>query len=103
MAPAPQTAGRPIKVRDYAVRPAILDAIRRSPAQFRAGVLGPGAYPDIQTGPQIIHPAGWRGPDGSPHTAAPCRAFVVGYLTHAAGDIYGHTLIKRYTGDAFHF
>src|SRR5262249_54144812 len=38
-------AGRPFKIGDYAVNPAMLDAIRQYPAQFRAGVLGPDAYP----------------------------------------------------------
>ena len=85
-------------------------------------------YPDIATGQQIIHPAGRKtngetdadlnrggpGPDpwlahfwakaygssGTPDSTEPCRAFVAGYLTHAAGDIFGHTLVNHYTGDA---
>jgi hypothetical protein len=124
--------GTPAVIGTYRVNPAVLAALRANPAQFRAGVLGPDAYPDIATGQQIIHPAGRRGngeteadlnrggpgPDpwlsslwvvaygkaGTPADASPaCRAFVVGYLAHAAGDIYGHTLINHYTGDAFHF
>ena len=43
------------------------------------------------------------GPPGTPDSTGPCRAFVAGYLVHAAGDIYGHTFINHYTGDAFHF
>ncbi len=115
----------------YRVYPPMLEALRKYPAHFRAGVLGPDAYPDIATGQQIIHPAGQRsngeteadlnrggpGPDlwlahlwdkaygssGTPDSTDPCRAFVAGYLTHAAGDIYGHTFVNHYTGDAFHF
>src|SRR4051794_584485 len=115
----------------YRVYPPILEALRKYPAHFRAGVLGPDAYPDIATGQQIIHPAGQKsngetevdlnrggpGPNpwllhlwtqayglpGTPDSTEPCRAFVAGYLTHAAGDVYGHTFINHYTGDAFHF
>jgi hypothetical protein len=29
------------------------------------------------------------------------KAFVVGYLTHAAGDMYGHTFINNFTGAPF--
>ncbi|HMF10751.1 MAG TPA: hypothetical protein VKE94_00545 [Gemmataceae bacterium] len=129
--------GSPVVIGKYPVNPAVLAALRSNPAHFRAGVLGPDAYPDIATGQQIIHPAGKKGngetevdlnrggpgPDEwlrhlwnlayapgkegqrrNPEDSSPaCRAFVIGYLTHAAGDIYGHTLINHYTGDAFHF
>jgi hypothetical protein len=154
------SGGQLLKVGDYLVNPTLLDAIKRSPSQFRAGVLGPDAYPDILTGQQIIHPAGAispgetgkdlnpGGPGPNPwldalwHAAydpipgqippgslnalplffrqifldrwqqiinarneayVPERAFVAGYLTHAAGDMFGHTFINYYTGDAFHF
>lgn len=124
-------SGKPMVVGTYNVNPGVLAAIKAHPAQFRAGVLGPDAYPDIATGQQIIHPAGSKGPgetdadlnkggpgsdpwlqhlwskaygaSGTPDSTEACRAFVAGYMTHAAGDIYGHTLINHYTGDAFHF
>jgi hypothetical protein len=123
--------GKPVVIGTYNVNPAVLAAIKAHPAQFRAGVLGPDAYPDIATGQQIIHPAGSKGPgetdadlnrggpgtdpwlqhlwskaygaNGTPDSTDACRAFVAGFLTHAAGDIYGHTLVNHYTGDAFHF
>ena len=41
---------------EYAVDPAILAALRSNLAQYRAGVLGPDAYPDMLTGQQVIHP-----------------------------------------------
>ena len=124
-------AGKSVVIGTYNVNPTLLAAIKANPAQFRAGVLGPDAYPDIATGQQIIHPAGSKGPgetdadlnkggpgtdpwlqhlwskaygaNGTPDSTDACRAFVAGYMTHAAGDIYGHTLINHYTGDAFHF
>lgn len=115
----------------YAVRPEILEALRSSPAQYRAGVIGPDGYPDLLTGQQLIHPAGrvtpgetdvdlnpggpgpgpwlthlWKKAfvDGDPaHQTPAARAFTVGYLTHAAGDMYSHTFVNYYAGGAFHF
>lgn len=117
----------------YAVDTRVLNAIRDNRPQFRAGVLGPDAYPDILTGQQIIHPAGanspgqpvdvdintggpgtdpwlthlWNlayGTTGSTATRTPeVRAFVAGYLSHAAGDVYAHTMINSFSGGPFHF
>ncbi|HET9907558.1 MAG TPA: hypothetical protein VFQ23_12985 [Anaerolineales bacterium] len=131
--------GKPRIIGSYPVDPVILTALKSNAAQFRAGVLGPDAYPDIATGQQIIHPAGkdtpgqpsgvdinaggpgsgpWLeylysraftgcNPDGSACNAAdktPAnQAFVMGFLAHAAGDMYGHTFINYYTGGPFHF
>lgn len=127
-------------VGSYAVSNAILSALRAAPSHFRAGVLGPDAYPDIATGQRVIHPrvsgpsptpwrAGltrtttwsdsadgtdawlsylwrdafmegsdspWRGDE-----AVAWRAFVVGYLIHAAGDMFGHTYVNYFTGGPF--
>lgn len=105
---------------EYPVDPAILAALRAAPQQFRAGVLGPDAYPDILTGQQVIHPeaahaldndsgaAGsnawlshlWRRgfvESGSPQV----RAFTIGYLTHAAGDVFAHTFVNHFAGGEF--
>ena len=41
---------------DFPVSPQILAALKAAPDRYRAGVLGPDAYPDIMTGQQIIHP-----------------------------------------------
>jgi hypothetical protein len=104
--------GLPVKVGDYEVDPDILDALKTYPAQYRAGVLGPDAYPDILTGQQVIHPntnnAGgtdawlrhlWE--SAYRQDKKRIKAFVVGYLTHAAGDMYGHTFINNFTGAPF--
>jgi len=42
----------------YAVDPKLLNALRTRRAHFRAGVLGPDAYPDILTGQRLIHDDG---------------------------------------------
>lgn len=97
----------------YRVDPDTLAVLRSSRAQFRAGVLGPDAYPDILTGQQVIHPDGretgvgggsdawlshiWHEFGDSPQQ----KAFRLGFLTHAAGDMYGHTFINYFTGAPF--
>lgn len=108
---------------EYNVSPEILDAIRRNPHAFYAGVLGPDAYPDIATGQMRIHPPGgsYSGPDSNPggpgtdawlrklwvasHTAPdntqPNLAFTVGYLSHAAGDMFAHTFMNTFSGGIF--
>jgi hypothetical protein len=95
----------------YPVDPKILTALNDYPAQYRAGVLGPDAYPDILTGQQVIHPDTnsegsngwltylWRKSNESQSQAI--KAFTTGYLTHAAGDMYGHTFVNNFTGGAF--
>jgi hypothetical protein len=123
--------GQPVELGRFPVRADALEALRGYPSQFRAGVLGPDAFPDIITGQTIIHPAGKVTPGetgvdlnaggvgtdpwlqhlwerafhpGDERDATPAnRAFVLGVLAHAAGDMYGHTLVNHYTGDAFHF
>jgi hypothetical protein len=95
---------------EYAVDPDILSSLSRYASQYKAGVLGPDAYPDIATGQQVIHPDtnsdgsdGWlkylwrESRSGSPAV----KAFATGYLTHAAGDMYGHTFVNKFTGGAF--
>ncbi len=113
----------------YPVDPRILLALQQCPAQFRAGALGPDAYPDIATGQMITHPNNLRqwqtilGATASsdwinalwnavplasiPTASSTCTselaetAFATGYLTHAAGDMYGHTFINYFAGGAF--
>ncbi|WP_181256590.1 hypothetical protein [Merismopedia glauca] len=105
------------KIGDYPVDPSILSALKSYPAQYRAGIFGPDAYPDILTGQQVIHPnptdTGIAGGSGTwlkylwnlsntPGNNTPqIKAFVTGYLTHAAGDMYGHTFINNFTGGHF--
>jgi hypothetical protein len=106
---------------DYPVDPQILSALRAAPDRFRAGAVGPDAYPDIATGQQIIHPrvarnaAGvvtgsdawlehlWSRSYGEPMTSDAVRAFVSGYLVHAAGDIFAHSYVNHYSGGEFTF
>lgn len=103
------------EVGTYPVDPTILAALRSHAPQYRAGILGPDAYPDILTGQQVIHPSSSEtkitgGPDAwltylwnranTANTPA-TRAFTVGYLTHAAGDMFGHTFVNNFSGGSF--
>jgi hypothetical protein len=100
----------------YQVDPALLSAIQNNTGQYRAGVLGPDAYPDIMTGQQVIHPPSDRDTptthlgsnewlehlwDSSRAESPAVKAFVAGYLTHAAGDLFAHAFINYYAGGAF--
>jgi hypothetical protein len=103
------------KLGDYAISPRILQALRSNPLQYRAGVLGPDAYPDILTGQQVIHPDGRdTGINGGSDAwlqhlwdqafqsnSNNQKAFVIGFLTHAAGDMYAHTFINNFAGAPF--
>lgn len=108
---------------EFAVSPELLDAIRRFPASYFAGVLGPDAYPDMVTGQMRVHPPGRGHPDdpdlnehgpGTPpwlrklwmlaftrESTPHVKAFVAGYLAHAAADVYAHTYVNGYTGGIF--
>ena len=105
------------KIGDYPVDSNILSALKAYPSQYRAGILGPDAYPDILTGQQVIHPDPestniatgsnawltylWTLTNTQGNNTLQHKAFVVGYLTHAAGDMYGHTFINNFTGAPF--
>ena len=117
----------------YSVDRSIFAAIKAYPSHYRAGVLGPDAYPDILTGQQAVHPDAigsgvpggsnawlqylWDRRDPSKTSSLPkmfqalaktidprrMTAFVTGFLTHAAGDMYGHTFINNFSGGPFVF
>ena len=108
--------------RVYPVAPEIAEAIRNYPDFYRGGCVGPDGFPDLLFGQTIIHPdwkadggtytyewlahiysSAWsyysdRGGDASGQQAL---AFMYGYLNHAGGDLWGHTLINYYAGGAW--
>lgn len=85
-------------------------ALAAFPGAFRAGVLGPDAYPDLMSGQAVIHPEDDDHGGGSDawlqyiHREALATndleiiAFSLGFLAHAAGDMYGHTMVNQYAG-----
>ena len=103
----------------YPVDPELLEALNTYGAYYRAGTMGPDAYPDILTGQMIIHtdvptnaPGGtnpwlqhlWSESlrfSGSRANRLRVRAFTAGYLTHGAGDMFGHSYVNHYAGGDF--
>lgn len=109
------------------VEPELLAALRQFPESYRAGVLGPDAYPDIYVGQAMIHPDTVTDNDKLPadptrhsytddwirevwsqsllEPAGPnrlkVRAFAAGFLTHAAGDVWGHTFVNEFAQGVF--
>lgn len=114
--------GRILKeIGDYEVPADLLAALRACREQFRAGVLGPDAFPDIATGQSAIHPGDdprvgglegnepgegsdawlgylWRESAGQ---SGAIRAWIAGFFTHAAGDLYAHTFVNHFAGGEF--
>lgn len=106
------------EIGEYAVDPNILAVLQSNAAQYRAGTIGPDAYPDILTGQMVIHPDSsqtdiqhgsdawlrylWEQAESDAYRNNPAvKAFVVGFLTHAAGDLYAHTFVNNFTGEPF--
>lgn len=108
-----------VGLRTYPVDPTLLQDLQTHAAQYRAGVIGPDAYPDMLTGQQMIHPGDIEEASPSPQKVgdsdawlqhlfqssrtqgSAARAFTAGFLTHAAGDMFGHSLVNTYTGGHF--
>lgn len=98
-----------IQTKAYLVSSSICEAVRSYPEAFYAGVLGPDIYPDIVTGQVTTHPGipdGWQTADfmerlldkaSQPHE----KAYAIGYLLHAAGDVMAHSYVNHYAGDIF--
>jgi hypothetical protein len=121
----PGADGKPRELGSYPVSEAVKDALRVNRTQYFAGVVGPDSYPDTMTGQMVIHPdvarALQEGGLTSNHgtdawlrhlwdrmekvqdatVKRKARAFALGYLTHAAGDMFAHSLINYYTGGPF--
>jgi len=92
-----------------------LSAIRTYPDYFRAGSVGPDAFPDIYVGQVFAHPktklaAGdWikylmdqvnKMPANSDERKR-VLAFTLGYTVHASGDLFGHSYINRWAQGAW--
>ncbi len=102
----------------FAIKPEYYDAINAYPRAYRAGAIGPDGYPDIYIGQAFIHPAPaggfgtysdewlqqqWNNVQAMPPGEAKkeALAFVLGYLTHSAGDLFGHDYINDLSGGEF--
>ena len=99
-----------IEGKSYSVPGDVVTAIRDNPAYFNAGAVGPDGFPDLVMGQGVIHPndsglwlnhilssaRNWTGSD-KPQVLA----WAYGYLTHAIGDMWAHTLVNEFTGGPF--
>ena len=80
------------------------------------GSIGPDGFPDLTMGQSIIHPVrhrpvaevhprqAWAAQSDPSYSAAEksqILAFAYGFLTHAAGDMWAHTLVNELSGEVF--
>ncbi len=93
----------------YAVPQSTYDALRNFPNEFRMGNIGPDAIPDPIVGQTTTHPGvegGWQTDEWLQHLVVNSNtqaelAMSLGFLSHAAGDIFAHTYVNAYSGDIF--
>ena len=101
-----------IEGRTYPVHPAVVAALRDWPQYYNAGVIGPDGFPDLAYGQSVIHPkntgewlqhvhdrawAAQSDPSYSAVERSQILAFAYGFLTHAAGDMWAHTLVNDFS------
>lgn len=96
----------------YKVPSDIYNAVTKYPRSYRAGTLGPDIYPEIATGQGVIHAndsgkhlellmeAYTRLPLTHPNREK-IYAFILGYATHYAGDLFGHDFINEWAEGVF--
>jgi len=96
--------------RSYTVPPQVSQALHDWPTYYNAGVVGPDGFPDLTMGQSIIHPVhtgqwlryvldrAWAAQNDPSYTGiekSQILAFAYGFLTHAAGDMFAHTLVNE--------
>lgn len=101
---------------EYTVDPRIVTALQNNRAFYNAGVVGPDGFPDLTFGQAIIHPensgawlqhiytSAWEAQSDPSYSSAEKQqilAFAYGYLTHAAGDMWAHTLVNQFALGVF--
>lgn len=112
---------------NYPLPPGVGAALKAHRASYNAGVVGPDGFPDIAYGQSQIHPnhtgkwlsflmrkakaaqtattrdpvTGKVVPLYSATEKGQILAFSYGFLTHAAGDMWGHTLINDFAQGVF--
>jgi hypothetical protein len=107
----------------YPVPPRVVQALQQFPSYYNAGVIGPDGFPDLAMGQSVIHPedtgrwltflvdSAWdaQAPGAAPAGGAPYSeteklqilAFTYGFMTHAAGDSFAHTLVNQLSEGIF--
>ncbi|MFN0038401.1 MAG: LEPR-XLL domain-containing protein, partial [Burkholderiales bacterium] len=100
----------------YDVHPKILAALEAHPEYYFAGTVGPDGFPDFVMGQGVIHATdlatwltrildmAWAAQNDSSFTAdekSQILAWSYGFLTHAAGDHWAHTLVNEFAEGVF--
>lgn len=100
---------------EFFVEQGICASLRLHQSEYRTGAVGPDGFPDLATGQVTVHPGNaapsdagaWSTDRWLRHlldffpTNQGYRAFVYGFLSHAAADVFAHSYINTYTGDIF--
>jgi len=95
---------------EYVVAPDVVAALREHADAYRMGNIGPDAFPDLVVGQMTVHPGienGWQTDDWLRHLVSQAggrsreMAFALGYVGHAAADVFAHSYVNRYAGDVF--
>jgi len=109
---------------EYKVPDRVVTALQDFPSYYNAGVIGPDGFPDLTMGQSVVHPedtgrwlaflldAAWDAQQpgatpsggGAPYTEdekLQILAFTYGFMTHAAGDSWAHTLINELSQGIF--
>lgn len=102
--------------REYPVNPRVVQALTQKRPWYDAGVVGPDAFPDLIMGQAVIHPentgrwldhlldSAWAAQGSPTYTEdqeLEILAFSYGFLTHAAGDMWAHTIVNDFAGGVF--
>ena len=102
--------------RSYTVPPTVRQALADWPTYYNAGVVGPDGFPDLTMGQAEIHPVrtgawlkyildrAWAAQSDPSYNAderGQILAFAYGFLTHAAGDVWAHTIVNEFARGVF--
>lgn len=92
---------------EFDVPTEVWDALRAHRKEYLMGLVGPDGFPDPLVGQTTVHPGEPIKNDEwlkflleRPNSPA-ARAFVHGFLAHAASDIAAHSWVNLYSGDYF--
>ena len=98
---------------DYDVHPRILEALKKYPAFYYAGAVGPDGFPELVMGQSVLHPEStgiwvghvldmaWKAQTDAKYSETEklqILAWAYGFPTHVAGDVWCHTLTNEFTG-----
>jgi len=100
---------------EYVVPPVVRNTILNNKEAFRAGALGPDAYPDVVFGQMYIHTKEdinsglWlmimfeelKYADMGNKDGQAAFAFTLGFMMHYSTDLFTHTYVNEYAGGPF--